>query len=48
MGATVRADHGGLGCIDPHASKLFVPLNPEAFGGTELLTHRVADIGLLL
>lgn len=29
--------------IDPDASKLFVALNPEAFGGLSVLTQRVTD-----
>lgn len=41
FGHEIRA--GDASGIDPHASKLFVALNPEAFGGTELLTRRVAD-----
>jgi LDH2 family malate/lactate/ureidoglycolate dehydrogenase len=34
------ADSSG---IDAHASKLFVALNPEAFGGMKVLTQRVDD-----
>lgn len=41
FGNEIRA--GDASGIDPAASKLFVALNPEAFGGTELLTQRVAD-----
>lgn len=29
--------------IDPNASKLFIALNPEAFGGLDVLTQRVTD-----
>jgi len=41
FGNEIRA--GDASGIDPDASKLFVALNPEAFGGTELLTQRVGD-----
>lgn len=36
----VSGDRTGL---DPESCKLFIALNPEAFGGSETLTHRVAD-----
>jgi len=29
--------------IDPESSKLFIALNPEAFGGLDVLTRRIAD-----
>jgi LDH2 family malate/lactate/ureidoglycolate dehydrogenase len=41
FGNEIRA--GDASGIDPDASKLFIALNPEAFGGTEVLTQRVAD-----
>lgn len=36
----VAGDRSGL---DPESSKLFIALNPEAFGGAELMSTRVAD-----
>jgi LDH2 family malate/lactate/ureidoglycolate dehydrogenase len=36
----VAGDRSGL---DPESCKLFIALNPEAFGGREVLTQRVAD-----
>ena len=36
----IAGDRSGL---DPDACKLFIALNPEAFGGLEMLTQRVAD-----
>ncbi|GAB2894499.1 Ldh family oxidoreductase [Uliginosibacterium flavum] len=36
----IAGDRSGL---DPDACKLFIALNPEAFGGLDVLTQRVAD-----
>jgi len=41
LGNEIRS--GDSSGIDPQSSKLFIALNPEAFGGLETMTRRVTD-----